>query len=144
MKGIFMWIVMAVLFFGIAQVGTEMSKAFMIHDTLKDKMIGFALDALEISADDTLRMEHVTSCDVQEARGFFISQLDDARAFEKFEVEALEVFAGEYAMMGDRAVQVEEPYLRCKGIIHLSMSVMGYSRMFRLPLEILTTARRAQ
>lgn len=155
MKGIFIWIISAILFLGTAQIGTEVALAFLAHDTLKDRIITMSLDALELSADDTLRMEHVTICDVVEAEGIFRSWFfhiveDDSlsgvaeRILEHVELIELHGYAGAYEVKDGTVVQTEEPYLKFKGNLHVRLGIMEYERRLVLPLEVMTMAHRAQ
>lgn len=156
MKSIFSFWISLLMIFGIAQIGTEVYKAYEQKQMIEMELFSMAMDAMELTMVDSFRMEHISHCDTNETeavlKSFIRSRFKLNHEFKvesqkdwcvtKIETTSLQIFEGSYTKKGDFYEQDQLPYIAYKGLIEMELQVLKFKKRVEIPISMKIIAHR--
>lgn len=147
-------VVYILIIFGFLAIGTEALRYIKIHIALNASLENMAKDSIELAIKDEFRQEHVSVIDTDICKRAFLTQVKETYRLDgafnppvdsyikDFEIEQLELSAGEYETGINRLLQREEPTLYAKGYITVKPLILGVNSTVNIPFELNTRNSR--
>jgi hypothetical protein len=151
MKQIFTFMSLCIVVFSIFGVGSEIYKAVVLKSDIESRMYSTSIDALELYADDSLRMDHLSYFDRDAAEIFVVDEMKriyglddtlksayDGAMISAIDISYIECNSGSYGVSEeeDIAHMIETPSIHIKGDIIIVYKMFGFERAYRVPFHV--------